>query len=205
MAIHVWQSRVASLENSAGCAPWRLHVVSDLIPEHHYLPSSTLAVSAHLHVHGREAPRSTGRNGQWTTEWLVELKLDGGLCVDVQLLGTPLVVTPPRPLSPLLPLAKKPPALTNTGHLCPCSVLHGVRSVVTVERAAEAGSSPNSPPGYVSLAGPQPPSSLRGVRPCSPRSLRDQCTLRVDKNGSLRHGLYSSLRVFFVECAVLCW
>ena len=54
--------------DSARCAPWSLIVVSDLIPEHLYLPSSTLAVSAHLHAHGREAPRSTGRTGQWTTE-----------------------------------------------------------------------------------------------------------------------------------------
>ena len=64
--------------DSTRCASWNLIVVSDLIPEHLYLPSSTLAVSAHLHVHGREAPRSTGRTGQLTTEWLVELKLDGG-------------------------------------------------------------------------------------------------------------------------------
>ena len=73
-------------------------------------------------------------------------------------------------------------------------------------RAAEAGSSLNSPPGQrVSHWAPSPPSSLRGVRPCSPRSLRDRCTLWVDKDGSLRHGLYSSLPVIFVECAVLCW
>ena len=63
--------------DSARCAPQSLIVVSDLSQEHPYLPSSALAVSAHLHVHGREAPRSTGRTGQWTTEWLVELKLDG--------------------------------------------------------------------------------------------------------------------------------
>ena len=30
---------------------WSLIVVSDLIPEHRYLPSSILAVSAHLHIH----------------------------------------------------------------------------------------------------------------------------------------------------------
>ena len=42
-------------------------MVTDLTLEHPCLPSSTLAVSAHLHVHGREAPRSTGRSGQWTT------------------------------------------------------------------------------------------------------------------------------------------
>ena len=207
--------------DSARCAPWSLIVVSDLIPEHLYLPSSTLAVSAHLHVHGREAPRSTGRTGQWKTERLVELKLvtvDCGRATSRNSSGrdpssSPLAAPPscqknrlPQPTPAIsLPCAReslprRPPE--ERRRVRPGSVLHGVRSAVTGGGGRQLSEQPSRAT-CLSL-GPLHPSSLRGVRPCSPRSLRDQCTLWVDKDGSLRHGLCSSLRVFFVECAVLC-
>ena len=56
---------------SSRCDPWSLIVVSDLIREHPHLPSFTLAVSAHLHKHGREGPGLrdellSGRQGGWS-------------------------------------------------------------------------------------------------------------------------------------------
>ena len=50
--------------DSSRCDPWSSLVVSDLVPQHPCMPSPTVAVLAHLHMHGQ-------RSG-------VELKLDGG-------------------------------------------------------------------------------------------------------------------------------